>query len=150
LCRSTQSHEQRQTCGPSSKAFWKARRAPTDAAKTSHRIHIQNFNSWAVPRGGSAFGRADHSSGVRRLSPSCDLIVVYVFARAHTCANISADRSKYHRRMLLQVVIVSTRQARKGDAVASWFETRARAHGAFDIELVDLAEVNLPLFDEPE
>jgi len=52
--------------------------------------------------------------------------------------------------MLLQVVIVSTRQGRKGDVVARWFETRARAHGAFDIELVDLAEVNLPLFDEPE
>ena len=52
--------------------------------------------------------------------------------------------------MLLQIVIVSTRQGRKGEAVAKWFETRARAHGAFDIELVDLAEVNLPLFDEPE
>ena len=52
--------------------------------------------------------------------------------------------------MLLQVVTVSTRQGRKGDAIAKWFETRARAHGAFDIEPVDLAEVNLPLFDEPE
>ena len=28
--------------------------------------------------------------------------------------------------------------------------TRARRHGAFDVELVDLAEVNLPLLDEPE
>src|SRR5262245_31289565 len=61
-----------------------------------------------------------------------------------------SQTAAYHRRMLLQVVIVSTRQARKGDAVARWFETRARAHGAFDIELVDLAEFNLPLFDEPE
>ena len=52
--------------------------------------------------------------------------------------------------MLLQIVIVSTREGRKGDAVAKWFEARARAHGAFDVELVDLAEVNLPLFDEPE
>jgi NAD(P)H-dependent FMN reductase len=52
--------------------------------------------------------------------------------------------------MLLQIVIVSTREGRKGDAVGRWFETRARAHGAFDVELVDLAEVNLPLFDEPE
>jgi hypothetical protein len=43
--------------------------------------------------------------------------------------------------MLLQIVIVSTREGRKGDAVARWFETRARAHGAFDVELVDLAEV---------
>src|SRR5262245_15812891 len=52
--------------------------------------------------------------------------------------------------MLLQVVIVSTRPARKGDAIARWFETRARTHAAFDVELVDLAEFNLPLFDEPE
>jgi NAD(P)H-dependent FMN reductase len=52
--------------------------------------------------------------------------------------------------VLLQIIIVSTREGRKGDTVARWFETRARAHGAFDVELVDLAEVNLPLFDEPE
>src|ERR1051326_8675768 len=52
--------------------------------------------------------------------------------------------------MLLQIVIVSTRKGRKGDAVARWFDSRARQHGAFDVELVDLAEVNLPLFDEPE
>ena len=62
---------------------------------------------------------------------------------------LGSDRSDYHRPMLLQIVIVSTREGRKGDAVAHWFETRARAHGAFDVELVDLAEVNLPLFDEP-
>ena len=51
---------------------------------------------------------------------------------------------------LLQVVIVSTRQGRKGPAVASWFEERARAHEAFDVELVDLKSVGLPLYDEPE
>ena len=51
---------------------------------------------------------------------------------------------------LLQIFIVSTRKGRKGDAVAKWFETRAIRHSAFEIELVDLANVNLPLFDEPE
>ena len=51
---------------------------------------------------------------------------------------------------LLHIVIVSTRNGRKGDAVARWFEGRARQHGQFDLEIVDLAEVNLPLFDEPE
>ena len=51
---------------------------------------------------------------------------------------------------LLQIFIVSTRKGRKGEAVARWFETRAREHGGFEIELVDLAAVNLPLFDEPE
>ena len=51
---------------------------------------------------------------------------------------------------LLQIFIASTRPGRKGEAVAKWFDARARAHGAFDVELVDLAEVNLPLLNEPE
>lgn len=51
---------------------------------------------------------------------------------------------------LLQVFIVSTRPGRKGTAVASWFEEHARRHGKFHIEIVDLAEVNLPLMNEPE
>jgi len=50
----------------------------------------------------------------------------------------------------LQIVIAATRQGRKGDRVAQWFEQQARGHGKFDIELVDLAEVNLPMMDEPE
>ena len=50
----------------------------------------------------------------------------------------------------LQIIVVSTRPGRKGPAVASWFEQQARAHGAFDVEVVDLAAVALPLFDEPE
>ena len=50
---------------------------------------------------------------------------------------------------ILQVITASTRPSRLGPAVASWFEAAARAHGAFTIELVDLAEVALPLLDEP-
>jgi NAD(P)H-dependent FMN reductase len=50
----------------------------------------------------------------------------------------------------LQIFIASTREDRKGPAVARWFEEHARAHGAFEIELVDLRDVNLPLMDEPE
>lgn len=49
----------------------------------------------------------------------------------------------------LQVVIASTRPGRMGPSVATWFEGQARAHGKFSVELVDLAEVGLPLFDEP-
>ena len=51
---------------------------------------------------------------------------------------------------LLQIFIVSTRQGRKGEAVARWFEARARGHAKFEVEVVDLKEVNLPLMDEPE
>ena len=51
--------------------------------------------------------------------------------------------------MHLQIVIVSTREQRQGPAVARWFHTQAEKHAGFELELVDLAEVNLPLLDEP-
>ncbi|WP_369140306.1 NADPH-dependent FMN reductase [Modestobacter versicolor] len=51
---------------------------------------------------------------------------------------------------VLQVVVGSTRPGRKGLAVARWVQQLAEAHGGFDVELVDLAEVGLPVFDEPE
>ncbi|HEX2203041.1 MAG TPA: NAD(P)H-dependent oxidoreductase [Longimicrobium sp.] len=51
--------------------------------------------------------------------------------------------------LTLQVIVASTRPGRKGPAVASWFLGQARAHGGFRVEEVDLAEVGLPLFDEP-
>jgi len=50
---------------------------------------------------------------------------------------------------ILQVVVASTRPGRKGPAVADWFLERAHAHAGFDVERIDLAEVALPLFDEP-
>jgi NAD(P)H-dependent FMN reductase len=49
----------------------------------------------------------------------------------------------------LQIVIASTRPGRVGLPVARWFEGRARAHGAFDVEVVDLLELGLPFVDEP-
>jgi NAD(P)H-dependent FMN reductase len=50
----------------------------------------------------------------------------------------------------LQIIIASTRPGRVGPSVAAWIYERAVAHGGFDVELVDLAEVNLPMFDEPK
>lgn len=50
----------------------------------------------------------------------------------------------------LLVVTASTRPSRKGPAIAGWFLEQARRHGKFDIEAVDLADVNLPLLDEPQ
>ena len=49
----------------------------------------------------------------------------------------------------LQIVIASTRPGRVGERFARWFEGEARAHGGFEVEVVDLAEVALPFFDEP-
>jgi NAD(P)H-dependent FMN reductase len=52
-------------------------------------------------------------------------------------------------KLALHVIIASTRPGRVGLAVANWFHTFAVAHGRFDVRLVDLAKVNLPLLDEP-
>jgi len=52
-------------------------------------------------------------------------------------------------RPLLQVLIASVRDERKGVLVADWFIGEAEKHGGFTVERIDLAEVNLPLFDEP-
>jgi NAD(P)H-dependent FMN reductase len=49
----------------------------------------------------------------------------------------------------LHTVIASTRPGRNGPVIAQWFHERAKAHGNFDAHLVDLADFNLPLIDEP-
>jgi NAD(P)H-dependent FMN reductase len=49
----------------------------------------------------------------------------------------------------LNVIIASTRPGRVGPAVANWFFEAAKQDGAFDSHLVDLAEFNLPIYDEP-
>ena len=50
----------------------------------------------------------------------------------------------------LQIIIASTRPGRVGPSVAAWFHDRAVKAGDFEVELIDLAEVNLPMFDEPK
>ena len=50
---------------------------------------------------------------------------------------------------VLQIVIASTRPGRVGLPVAEWFRDRAAALDAFEIEVVDHAEVNLPFMNEP-
>jgi NAD(P)H-dependent FMN reductase len=49
----------------------------------------------------------------------------------------------------LGIVLVSVREGRAGEAVATWAMERARAHGGVDVELVDLKTVDLPLLNEP-
>jgi len=50
---------------------------------------------------------------------------------------------------LLQIIIGSTRPGRVGPSVAAWFEAHARAADTFEIEVIDLVDVALPLLDEP-
>jgi len=45
----------------------------------------------------------------------------------------------------LVVVIGSVREGRFGPAVASWVADRAREHGAFEVDVVDLATADIPL-----
>ncbi|MET0791115.1 MAG: NAD(P)H-dependent oxidoreductase [Polyangiaceae bacterium] len=50
----------------------------------------------------------------------------------------------------LSVIIGSTRPGRVGLPIGQWFFERAKAHGKFQVDLVDLKERNLPLLDEPK
>lgn len=50
----------------------------------------------------------------------------------------------------LTLVTASTRPGRKGPVIARWAAGIARAQGAFAVTEVDLAEMDLPLLDEPQ
>ena len=50
---------------------------------------------------------------------------------------------------VLRIIIGSTRPGRTGPSVAAWVAARAEEHGGFDVRVTDLAELNLPLLDEP-
>ena len=49
----------------------------------------------------------------------------------------------------LGVVLVSVREGRVGPAICDWFLERAREHGGFELEVIDLKAVDLPLLREP-
>ena len=49
----------------------------------------------------------------------------------------------------LMIIVTSTRPVRVGRTIADWFRTQAEDHGAFDIDFVDLRELDLPFMDEP-
>jgi NAD(P)H-dependent FMN reductase len=48
----------------------------------------------------------------------------------------------------LKILIGSTRPTRAADKVAPWVVERAQAHGAFDVEVLDLRDWPLPMFQE--
>lgn len=49
----------------------------------------------------------------------------------------------------LTIILASTRPGRVGPQIADWFTEQARHHAGFKVQLVDLAQVNLPFLDEP-
>ncbi len=49
----------------------------------------------------------------------------------------------------LKIINSTTRPGRKGPAIAAWVADMARQHPEFQVEVLDLGEINLPLMDEP-
>lgn len=49
----------------------------------------------------------------------------------------------------LMIVLGSAREGRIGKPIADWLHHAAEADGRFDVDFVDLAELSLPLMDEP-
>lgn len=48
----------------------------------------------------------------------------------------------------LHVIVGSTRPGRAGPVIGRWVADFATSHGGFDVDLVDLADFDLPLLDE--
>ena len=49
----------------------------------------------------------------------------------------------------LNIIVGSTRPGRQGIKVADWFHGVAVDHGKFEPVVIDIADFNLPVFDEP-
>src|SRR5689334_9183014 len=49
----------------------------------------------------------------------------------------------------LKIISSTVRPSRKGPIVAAWVAEAARQFGGFDVEVLDLGEIRLPMMDEP-
>ena len=49
----------------------------------------------------------------------------------------------------LKIITGSTRPGRVGPTIAKWVAEAAKAHGTFEVESIDIADMNLPFLDEP-
>ena len=49
----------------------------------------------------------------------------------------------------LKIISSTVRPGRKGPIVAEWIADIARKQGSFEVEVLDLGEINLPLMNEP-
>lgn len=50
----------------------------------------------------------------------------------------------------IAIIVGSTRQQRSGRHVADWFYEKVKNTDGAEFEIVDLKDINLPMFDEPE
>jgi len=49
----------------------------------------------------------------------------------------------------LKIISATVRQGRKGPVIASWIKELAVQSGNFEVELIDLGELKLPIMEEP-
>lgn len=52
--------------------------------------------------------------------------------------------------MKLKIIIASTRPQRKGPIIADWFSEFAKENSDFEVEVLDLKEIDLPMLNETE
>jgi len=48
----------------------------------------------------------------------------------------------------LKIISSTVRPGRKGPAIAKWITEKVKNHGSFEVELLDLGEIGLPLMNE--
>jgi len=49
----------------------------------------------------------------------------------------------------LKIISSTVRPGRKGPGLMKWIADVAKQHGSFEVEVLDLAEINLPMMNEP-
>lgn len=62
---------------------------------------------------------------------------------------MTASEQQKNDKPRLMVIVASVREGRVGKAVGDWFTQFATDHGAFEIVVADLKEIDLPLMTEP-
>lgn len=50
----------------------------------------------------------------------------------------------------LKIIIASVREGRRGPIVADWFIQKAKKDNRFEVEVLDLKSIDLPMMNEPE
>jgi NAD(P)H-dependent FMN reductase len=50
----------------------------------------------------------------------------------------------------LKIISSTVRPGRKGPVVAAWIEEKAKQNGNFNVEVLDLGEINLPMMNESQ
>jgi NAD(P)H-dependent FMN reductase len=86
-----------------------------------------------------AYDPISRPGGVQRGPVGASLHPVWLTSRARKTVDGMNDKCK------LVVIIGSVREGRFGPVVAAWVADHARAHGGFDVDIVDPADAEIPL-----